>query len=69
MTTAETTMREALQHIADGHDTICTDCEWIGGLPVGSEYLDCPDCGSEALLFGADEIAAYALRQIEGGGE
>lgn len=74
MTTTDT-MREALQHIAAGHDVVCTNCGWMGEWHhlVGTEQRPsphlCPDCGDQFLEHGANEIAAYALRQIEGGGE
>ena len=66
------TMREALQHIAAGHDSVCTHCDWIG--PKDSRVLDeslypelvCPKC-YHTVAIGADEIAAYALRQVGGG--
>ena len=66
----------ALQHIAAGHDAVCTDCGWMGPVDqtMGQEDVQiptykCPLCVKGHLEFGANEIAAYALRQIEGGGE
>lgn len=66
------TMREALQHIADGSENVCTACGWIGNevrFDHGGEDSDaaCPNCGSLDVEQGADEIAAYALRQVETG--
>ena len=65
----------ALQHIAAGHDAVCTACGWMGPINQTENkvcvlplYL-CPECGGCNICGEADEIAAYALRQIEGGGE
>lgn len=65
----ETTMREALQHIAAGLDVVCLQCGWSGMQSDSGPSYECPKCQSLHTRIGADEIAAYALRQIEGGGE
>ena len=69
MSKNETTMREALQHIAAGHDVVCLQCWWTGMQSDTGPSYECPKCQSGHTRIGADEIADYALRQIEGGGE
>ena len=69
MTTTETTVITALQHIAAGHDAVCTDCGWMGRHMDAVGRSVCPICGQSPVMYGHRHIAAYALRQIEGGGE